>query len=562
MRFERRGILGRGATGVVYRAFDAELGHDVALKALLGLSGELVPRLKSEFRVLRGVTHPNLVQLYDLVISDAESCFTMELVDGVDIVRFVREGAAPHAALEEGALARLRTAFGQLVLAVEALHVAEKVHCDLKPSNVLVAHDGRVIVVDFGLVASAHGGTPAGRAGEGTVPFMAPEQMWGLPPMAAIDWYAIGVILFETLTGVSPFAGSPATILSAKERWPTPTPRALVPATNPALDALVGALLDPDPACRPGADGIRAALAGYSPVARAVSARQPADVFVGRERELDALGEWLGALASGRSFVAHIVGPSGIGKTALLRRFRERARSAIVLASRCNPQEIVPYRALDGAVEELADHLRRTRVELRAADADALRTLFPALDCVAPSARPEQGEETPSPRELQRRAFVAFRSVVKAIARRQHLVLWIDDAHWGDADSALALTEVLRGPDAPRILLVLAYRADEAGESTLLRELARGELAPDRILDLGPLHADHGRVLAAHLLRRDLTDPVVDRVVQQASGSPFFIEQLSRYLSEHGERPETAQHADAPTRGRQQPGHGAAQRPR
>ena len=547
MRFERREILGRGATGVVYRAFDAELGHDVALKALLGVPGELAQRLKAEFRVLRGLSHPNLVQLYDLVISDDECCFTMELVDGVDIVRFVRDGAASQAVLVDEALARLRTAFEQLALAVEALHGAGKIHRDLKPSNVLVTRDGHVVVLDFGLVASAQGEASARDAGElaGTVPYMAPEQMWGMPPTAAIDWYAIGVILLEALTGVAPFEGLPATILWAKERRPSLRPRALVPATSSALDALVGALLDPDPGSRPGADGIQAALAGGGPVVRAARVRRPADVFVGREREVETLAEWLGGLAPDRPFVAHAVGPSGIGKTALLRRFRERAGSAIVLSSRCNPREIVPYRALDGAVEELADWLRRGAVDVRVPDADALRTLFPALACVAPGAGKGPGEETPSPRELQRRAFAGFRSVIMAIARRQPLVLWIDDAQWGDADSALALIEALRGPDAPRVLLVLSYRADEAGGSALLRELARGELAPDRILELGPLEADQGRVLAAHLLGRDLADPVVDRVVEQASGSPFFIEQLARYLADREGRSEIVDVADA-----------------
>lgn len=540
MRFERRKVLGRGAAGVVWRAFDPELGREVAVKTLDGVPGELTQRLKAEFRVLRGVSHPNLVQLYDLVIADHERCFSMELIEGVELVRYVRGTAGPRASLDTDGLVRLRSALGQLIGALEALHAARKVHRDLKPSNVLVTRAGRVVVLDLGLVTPVGGGATGEFSGTG--PYMAPEQMWGVRPAPAIDWYAVGVLVFEALTGVLPFEGAPATILWAKEQHPVPSPRALAPGTPAAFDALVTALIDPDPTARAGGDAIRAALAGRAPTVARRATSRPADVFVGRERELQTLADWLACLALDRPFVGHIVGPSGMGKTALLAHFRERAGPALVLASRCSPQEVVPYRALDGAVEELGVHVRRAGV--RVSDVAALRALFPALDTVR-SAESTPADPTPSPEELRRRGFAAFRSLIAAISTQQPVVLCIDDAHWGDGDSALALVEALRGPDAPRVLLVLAYRGDEAEGSTLLRELERGERTPDAILELAPLDTPDGHALTAHVLGCDPAEPVVERVVQQTGGSPFFIEQLGRYLVERTEQREAVDVAEA-----------------
>jgi eukaryotic-like serine/threonine-protein kinase len=538
VRFERRALLGRGATGAVYRAFDAELRCEVALKTLLGVSEDLAEELKFEFRILRGVSHPNLVQLYDLVVTDEEAFFTMELVEGVDVVRYVRGDLPARTPLDPAGHARLRDVFEQLVIVIETLHAADRVHRDLKPSNVIVMPNGHVMVLDFGLAAMVHRDADAAERAEmaGTFPYMAPEQIWGLPPTPAIDWYALGVVMFEALSGVRGFEGSPVAVLRMKEHGPLPSPGEVIPSTKGGVfDALVRALLDPDPGRRQGAAAIRAALAGRHASATPAPLRVPDEVFVGRDAELRTLAGWLDSVAR-QALVAHVVGPSGIGKTALLRRFLQRA-TVLVLASRCHPQEKVPYKALDGAVEAIARHLRRARIgaaELEVEDVHALLSLFPALQRVDALVLAPGGDDAGlSQREQQRRAFAAFRALVAGLAKRGPVVLWIDDAHWGDRDSALALVEALRGPGAPRVLLLLSYRGDEASESALLRELERSGIVPDHTLDVHALEAAQTSHLAAALLERDVTDPAVERIVHQAAGSPFLVEQLSRYVRSH-----------------------------
>jgi len=532
-------LLGSGATGAVYRAFDAQLRRDVALKTLFDVSPDLAQRLKSEFRAVRGVTHPNLVQLYDLVVAEGESFFTMELVDGVDLVRYVRgEATSPQASLDRAALGRLHAVLPQLVDAVDALHTAGRVHRDLKPSNVIVTRDGRAMVLDFGLVATVRA-DPAGddREMAGTLAYMAPEQVWGVPPSASVDWYALGGVLFEVLTGTPAFSGTPVSVLRVKERGPVPGPRDLAPATSAGLDALVRALLDPDPTRRPDGGSIRSVLAGGS-VAPAGRSWRHRDAFVGRSAELATLGEWLRAVSPGSPRVGHVVGPSGIGKSALLRSFGEyAAATALVLSGRCHAHETVPYKALDGAMEGLARHLVRQDAavtEIDAGELGPLLDLFPALTCGGRFARRGDGEA--SPRELQRRAFAALRTLFTELARRRPIVLSIDDVQWADRDSALALLEVLRAPGAPAILLLLACRTGEAEGSGFLQELARGDLGPGGTVVVEPLAGSDARELAADLLECNVGDPTVEQVVTQAGGSPFFLEQLSRYRHEASRR--------------------------
>src|SRR5207302_5179325 len=184
-----------------------QLQREVALKLLRRASGRDLYRFKREFRALADIVHPNLVALHELHAAGGDWYFTMELVEGVSFIDWVRPSRyqGPQRARSDIAASpfdeqRLRGALVQLTDALIALHEAGKLHRDLKPSNVLVTGSGRLALLDFGLVASVAEGNPE-RLAVGTPVYMSPEQAADQPLGEPSDWYSVGAMLYEALTG-------------------------------------------------------------------------------------------------------------------------------------------------------------------------------------------------------------------------------------------------------------------------------------------------------------------------------------------------------------------------
>jgi hypothetical protein len=550
-RFHSRQMIGQGAMGVVYRAYDEDLKDQVALKTLLHLGPEQIYRLKEEFRSLAGIHHRNLVELYDLVVDDDECFFTMELVDGADFVAHVRGQEGAYAdppgerALAGPGLDRLRDAALQLTLGIFALHEKDKLHCDVKPSNILVNREGRVVLLDFGLVVAL------GRGGEhemataglaGTPAYMAPEQFWGRHSRAS-DWYGLGLVLYEALTGRRPYDG-PAALLAKQSGAPRAL-RSLGFDVPHHLDALISRLLHPEPRARPGATEILRQLEGSSSQSRqSIDATRTRDgAFVGRVRELAELGEGVARVRSGSPAIVLLEGASGIGKTELVRRFLEpleRDASAVVLRGRCHPQESVPYKAFDAVIDALSRVLLALPEEHVASlvprHANALTRVFPVLGRVDALRKAPATSDEPEPHEVRRRAFAALRQLLGALAKHRTLVLSIDDLQWGDLDSAALLRELLAPPAPPTMLLLLSYRSEDRTSAPLvaaLREEIAG-LPRDWVNEmvLAALDAVATRELASRLLGGQAgAEADLGAIVSESDGSPFLVTQLVRHVA-------------------------------
>jgi eukaryotic-like serine/threonine-protein kinase len=591
---ERR--LGRGGYGVVFQAFDRQQNARVALKTLHRAGADALYRFKLEFRALADISHINLVTLYDLISDGEQWFFTMELVDGVDFLSYVRRGSPPaklHTAavpdqpqaLAEDAetlsilrdddstptlteprlstpcdttgsgasggqsrrergdcpadLARLRTAARQLAEGLAELHQAGTLHRDIKPSNVLVNREGRVVVLDFGLIAHMDDERGASRnRPAGTPEYMAPEQSAGLPCTEAADWYAVGVILFKALTGQLPFTGTSSEVIAQKQHLEAPDPSELADGIPEDLKSLCLDLLKRNPESRPAEKEVLLRLGVRHP---SVTERRAGAQFVGREEQLEALNEALISVRKGRTMVALAHGPSGIGKTAVVNCFLDNLLDkpdVLILVGRCFERESVPYQAFDSVIDQLVrylKHLPSTLLEqVLPRDLSSLIRLFPIFREVDFVWR-GKAAEIADIKELRRCAFATLRELLTRLAEHKTLVVFIDDLHWGDADSAALLSGILQPPHSPRILLIACYRAEEGIASPLLQALRHsvaeaGSAAGVIELPLvGLSQAESARLAIAYSgAPGNLDSARAAAIARDSAGNPLFISELVR----------------------------------
>ncbi len=543
-RYQLERKIGTGGMGDVFAARNTDTGEWVALKTLARAHATQRYRFKREFRALADVEHPNLVRLHELVVpASGPSFFTMELLEGVAFTTWVR-GSTPAGELPD--IARLEDALRQLLEGLECLHSHNYVHRDLKPSNVMVTHAGRVVILDFGIIAEQHesdrGVTRDGQV-LGTPAYMAPEQASGDRADSPADFYALGVILFECLTGEPAFVGPALRMLSEKQDNPTPDPGHFVADIPTRLRELCIRLMNRDPGRRPTHYDLLGPLGSRS--GARISSRSPVATasFVGRQHELGLLRRALAEVGERRqTLTVQVRGRSGLGKSAMLREFvaeAQRDPGVLVLRGRCRERETVPYKGVDAVVDALGVHLRqRDDAELfglRPKYVGALTQVFPVLDEIWSVDTRENADL--EPHEARSLGWAALRDLLTLLGRQWALLVAIDDFQWADLDSAAILRALTRGPDAPALLLVISAR-DELADPELLAWLDDDD--PDerefRRIELGPLPEADARELALGLLRAQ-TDPSApiepgqlrsraEALALRSAGSPFFIGQM------------------------------------
>lgn len=247
-RYEILKLLGEGGMGAVYKASDLELDRFVALKVIrpeLASNAAILARFKQELLLAQKVTHRNVIRIYDLGEGEGVKFITMEFIEGEDLCSLIREQQkfSPDEAVE---------VIQQVCLALECAHSVGVIHRDLKPQNIMREASGRILVMDFGLARTLEGdGMTQSGAVVGTMEYMSPEQALGKNLDQRSDIFALGLILFELLTGKTPFHADSALASLIKRTQERAVSVADIDAQIPAaLTSIVGKCLERDPEAR------------------------------------------------------------------------------------------------------------------------------------------------------------------------------------------------------------------------------------------------------------------------------------------------------------------------
>lgn len=547
-RYRLDAELGRGGFGVVYQAYDLLLNRDVAIKLLHNSSqAEASERLLREARAVAQLSHPNIVNVYDAGILSAAEGF-----EGKETTFIVMEWVKgkPLSACLPLSLEQTLAVARQICAALQHAHEHGIIHRDLKPENISVMPDGRARLMDFGLAHSLTSRLTTQGVIIGTVFYLAPEQALGQPLDGRTDLYALGVLLYEILTGRLPFTGDdPLAVITQHLHAPPVPPRAHNADIPPTLEALILRLLAKQASDRPSSAGeVLQTLETLEQTVKTPHAAQPAAPYplecivrgrmVGRQTELaEMTARWQRAQsAQAEDVVLLISGEPGVGKSRLLKEMIARARvgGAVVLLGECYAENGAPYAPFAAIIRQglAADTEGADFTELVLAD---LVELAPDQRSKYPNLPPNPALD---PQSAQQRAYESVFTLCAALAKHRPLLLALDDVHWADAGS-LALLRYLarriRQENLP-VLVIAAYREVELDEArpwheTLL-ELNRERLAAR--FKLARFDREGTRDLLALLFQEDITPEFLEGIYQETEGNPFFVEEVCKALIEEG----------------------------
>ena len=545
--------LGAGGMGEVYRAADRRLARDVALKVIrraLVHDDDALDRLLREATLASSLNHPNIVTIYETGVVGDDRYIAMELVEGSTLRVVAGQGLPLGRAL---AMAR------QIAEALAVAHAAQIVHRDIKPDNVMVRPDGYIELLDFGLARLRADAVRAGMTGVtgpvteagmilGTVAYMAPEQARGEAVNPEADVFALGVLLYELVTGRHPFAaGSQMGTLHAVLRDNPEPPIRLNPELPRAIDQLILESLQKDPRLRPGASEVmyRLNLAHDSTVATAlasvtVAPGKPATNanIVGREQDLDVLLEEFDQAQRGRGRLVVVSGESGVGKTTpietFVRHLEESGEAVRIGRGRCS-ERLAGSEAYLPILEAL-DSLQRN--EQLGSLSRVIRALAPSWYAqIMPPAPNDSSAARLAADTLggsQERLKFEICALLGELGRLNPVVLWFDDVHWADPSTTDLIGYVARRLNGMRVMIIATCRQSALALTRhpflpLTQELVgHGEcrVMVPALLDDAAVE----RYVAGQFPEHTFPEGFAKVVARRTEGNPLFMADLLRDL--------------------------------
>ena len=562
--YEILAMIGAGGMGEVYRARDTKLGREVAIKVLpASLSRDPVARerLRREAVAAAGLDHPFICKVFEIGDTSGHLFIVMELVVGETLHARLSSGAIPLSEALAWAL--------EITEALETAHARQIVHRDLKPANVMVASQGHIKVMDFGLakdVSLDAAGVTQSLTGDfagpltdrgtlvGTPGYMAPEQIVGDTIDGRTDIFALGVLLCEAVGGTHPFrrptVAETASAILSEAPLITGRPSADVPS---GVRQILQRMLAKSPAERYQlmADVRRDLLGVSSSIpsgwahlggGRWASSDRIGQArrwpMVGREAERADLMAKLEMAIAGRGSLVLLGGEPGIGKTRLTEAVQDeaRARGCMSLVGHAYEMEgsppyvpfiemleysarVVPPAALKHALGDAAPEVAKLMPELRQMFPD----IPPALDV--------------PPEQQRRMLFNGYRDFVERSSRMAPIVSILEDLHWADDATLQLLLHLAPAMASWPILVIGTYRDVELDVgrpfARVLEALVRQRLATRMALRRLPAEAV-GELLSAMSGDRPAPPSLARIVFSETEGNPFFVEEVFQHLKEEG----------------------------
>lgn len=566
-RYRLLELIGRGGSGVVYRAEDEQLGRTVAIKILTadgGMAADKLQRFLSEARSVARLNHPNIITLYDYAEQESQPYLVMEYIPGQDLWALDND-YSPNLMPFAESLAIIDS----ILAALDYSHQHQVIHRDLKPENVMITPEGQVKVMDFGL-ARLQGQSRLTQEGlvAGTASYLAPELALGEAGDHRADLYAMGVMMYELLAGRGPFSGpDPLSIISQHIHAAVVPPQRYNPDIPEALQAIILKLLAKHPDERYASAGeARQDLApileqfkeGQAPSApaearqegrgeqttthQALLQRISRGKLVGRENELAELKRRWDLIRMGETGIEPLLlfaGEAGIGKTRLLRELQvyTSLRDGYVLHAVAQQQDAgSPYATLANA---LRDYIREQPIEI-------LRRQVPGfiageLAKLAPQLVEKIGYIPPNPpleasAERVRLLDQVSRFLLNMAYERPTLLI-LDDIHFADPGSLDILEMLLRRAGGTSLMVAGAYRDVALTYSNPINRLIKS-LAAESLVYTMPLRrlpeAEVGRMLL-NLLGDTVDQVFIEFVFQTTEGNPLFVEEVVKSLALDGQ---------------------------
>lgn len=530
--------LGKGAMGTIYHAHDSVLDRHVALKVLSStqLTNESRARLLVEAKAAAKLNHPNIVSIFDAGEVDHSPYIVMELVEGASLYEN-----------KPASLAEILNISRQICAALEHAHNNGIVHRDLKPENVIRSKNGMVKLSDFGMAHSFSSRLSTEGAIIGTVFYIAPETVQGKAIDGRTDLYALGVMLYEWLSGTLPFsADDPVAVISQHLYAPVVPPHTYNQEIPPGLETLIVKLLSKLPEDRPSsAAEVGAALAaietmqeeGFPSAETYFLDRLARGRLVGRDHELQEMRTLWQKTISGEGHVLLVSGEPGIGKTRLVRELMANATvtGGRALMGECFAEGGMPYAPFAPMIRETVPGPDNAKILLHEYVIADLIKITPGLESVYPAVVPNLALDPMTEQQHILESLVAW---CTALAERSPVLLFFDDSHWADSATLQIIRHLAHRTRNKRVLIVLSYREIELSESTALQSVLH-DFTRDRMatrIKLTRFNYEETKELLSTLLipTGKIDTALAKAIFRETEGNPFYVEEVCKTLLEEG----------------------------